>query len=75
MWGDIKSTLMGALDTCVPNKMSSTRHNQTWITRELKQLTRRKKKAFKKTRKTHKAKDSKRYELMKKITKKACRST
>ena len=45
-WDDIKSNLMGALDACVPSKMSSTRHNQPWITRELKQLRRRKKKAF-----------------------------
>ena len=54
MWNDLNSTLMGALDACVPSKMTTTRYNQPWITRELKQLTRRKKPAFKKARMTQK---------------------
>ena len=65
---------MGALDACVHSKMTTTRYNQTWITRELKQLTRRKKRAFKKARKTGKAKDAKRYDNLKNIRKRACKS-
>ena len=42
MSDDLKSTLMGALDAYIPSKMTATRYNQSWITRELKQLTRRK---------------------------------
>ena len=61
MWDDIKSIPMGALDACVLSKISSTRNNQPWITRELKQLTRRKKIVFKKAKKTQKAKDTMHY--------------
>ena len=74
MWDDLKSTLIGALDACVPSKMTKTRYNQPWILRELKRLTQRKKRAFKKAKMTRKAKDTKRYDNLKNITKKACKS-
>ena len=60
---------MGALDACVPSKMTTTRYNQPWITCELKQLARKKKLAFKKAKMTRKAKDTKRYNSLKNITK------
>ena len=61
-------------DSCVPSQMTYTRYNQLWITRELKQLTRRKKRAFKKARKSKQAKDIKKYGKLKASTKKACKS-
>ena len=54
--------------------MTSTRYNKPWIIHELKQLTRRQKRAFKKARKSKQAKDIRRYGKLKASTKKACKS-
>ena len=39
MWSDVNSTLLTILENGVPAKMSSTRINQPWITREVKRMT------------------------------------
>ena len=47
-WSDIKVKLLFILDDKIPTKLSSRRYNQPWITRDLKPLSRRKKRAFQK---------------------------
>ena len=73
MWHDISSTLTTLLDSSVPSKMSSSRFRQPWINRDIKALTRRKKKNFKKARSTKKPKDLQRYQHLKKATRSACK--
>ena len=73
MWHDISSTLTTLLDSSVPSKMSSSRFSQPWINRDIKALSRRKKKSFKKARSTKKPKDVQRYQHLKKVTRSACK--
>ena len=73
MWSDVNSTLLTILENSVPAKMSSTRINQPWITREVKRMTRRKKRSFTKARKTRKPCDFQRYQQLKKATRTACK--
>ncbi len=53
--------------------MTSTRFNQPWINKDVKRITRQKKKAFKKARKTKSEKDQKRYKSLKRASQKACK--
>ena len=39
MWGSVKSKLLEVMDSLVPSKIATTRHNQPWITREVKRLS------------------------------------
>ncbi|KAK3101678.1 hypothetical protein FSP39_005405 [Pinctada imbricata] len=73
MWKAIKTQLNTTLDKCVPSKMTSTRYNQPWINREVKQLSRRKKRSFKRARETKSARDRKHYQHLKKATRNACK--
>ena len=74
MWKDITTYLSTIMEKHVPSKMTSTRFNQTWITCEIKQLSRQKKKSFKKARASQSPKHSKRYQQLKKKTQKACKT-
>ncbi len=65
MWEYIKHKLINILDTCVLSKMASQRFSQPWINREVKQLSRTKKRAFAKARKSKQPKDKRRYEQLK----------
>ena len=47
LWGNFRKGCIDALDTNIPSKMTSQRFNQPWITRELKKLSRRKDRAYK----------------------------
>ena len=73
MWSDVNSTLLNILENGVPAKMSSTRINQPWITREVKRMTTRKKHSFTKARKTRKRCDFQRYQQLKKATRTVCK--
>ena len=74
MWGTIKTQLTNLLDTHVPNKLTSTRHNQPWITTEIKRLTRQKKKAYNRSRgKPKTSKQNQRFQTLEKKTKWACK--
>ena len=53
MWKEITTYLSTIMKKHVPTKMTSTRFNQPWITREIKQLSRQKKKSFRKVRASH----------------------
>ena len=74
MWDDIKKHLLGTLDLSVPSKMTSSRFSQPWITREIKQLSHRKKRAYAKARTSKRRKDIKRYEKLKKKSTEICKT-
>ena len=71
MWKEITTYLSNIIDKHVPSKMTTTRFNQPWITREIKQLSRRKKKSFKKA--SLSSKHRRYYQQLKKKTQNACR--
>lgn len=56
MWNSISTTLK-ILESSVPSKMTSSRFNQPWINREIKALSRRKKRQFNKAKSTKHSKD------------------
>ena len=65
LWNDIKSGCQHLLDKHVPSKMTTQRYNQPWITRDLKRLSRRKKRAFKKYRTSNSTRDYEKYHKLK----------
>ena len=73
MWLDIRTTLSNILESSVPSKMTSTRFNQPWITKEVKALSRRKKRSFKKANMSKKDRDKNRYHQLKSATRSACK--
>ncbi|XP_063969561.1 uncharacterized protein LOC135157548 [Lytechinus pictus] len=48
-WTEIKSKILSALEEDVPSKMTSCRFSQPWITTELKRLSRKKKRSFRRS--------------------------
>jgi hypothetical protein len=48
LWNDFKSGCLDIMNRYIPTKLTSTRYSQPWINREIKQITRRKNKLFKK---------------------------
>eukprot|EP00745_Piridium_sociabile_P038619 TRINITY_DN7074_c0_g1_i3.p1 TRINITY_DN7074_c0_g1~~TRINITY_DN7074_c0_g1_i3.p1 ORF type:complete len:816 (+),score=128.54 TRINITY_DN7074_c0_g1_i3:312-2759(+) len=73
MWTDIKAHLLESMEKHVPSKMSTSRHNQVWINTNIKRLTRRKKRSYKKARKTRNEKDFKRYQQLKTTVRQECK--
>ena len=65
LWTSFKSGCLDALNTNVPSKMTSQRFNQPWITRDLKRLSRRKDRAYKRYSKTHSTRDYSHYKDLK----------
>ena len=74
MWTDIKTNLDTILESSVPSKMTSSRFSKPWINRDVKALSRRKKRSFAKARRTGNRRDIKRYQTLKKATRTACKS-
>ena len=74
MWNDIKNHLLSTLDLFVPSKMTSSRFSQPWITRDIKQLSRRKKRAYVRARSSKKQKDFECYEKLKKSSTENCKT-
>ena len=75
MWKDFKDGVTHIIDTHVPSKMSSTRFNQPWITRELKRLSRKKQRSFRKAKSTKSKTDWERYHRLKKASRNLCKDT
>ena len=50
-WNALKKQLNDIMDSCIPSKMTTTRHNVPWIIRTLIRLTRKKQKLFNKAKK------------------------
>ena len=74
MWTFIKEKLLRIQEEHVPSKTTSTRFSQPWVTREIKQISRRKKRSYWKARRTGSAKDIKRYKHLKDLSRTTCRS-
>ena len=74
MLDNIKTTLLQLMERHVPSKMTSTRFSQPWITRSLKQLTRRKRRSYNRAKNSNDTEDNERYLALKKQRKKACTS-
>jgi hypothetical protein len=72
MWTFIKTHLLKLQDQHVPSKQS-TRYSQSWINREVKSLSRKKKCSYDKARRTGNAKDLRRYKHLKQLSTEACR--
>ena len=75
MWDTIQSRLSAILNL-VPSKLTSTRFNQPWINRKIKQLSRRKQRAYNKARHCrlqHKQRLWARYNDLKKRMQKTCK--
>lgn len=75
LWMQLKSELHRVLDTLVPSKFTSTRFSQPWINSNIKALSRRKNRAYKKAHRSKKTKDWSRYKNIKKSMQRECRST
>ena len=75
---DLATALQHELDNiineCVPSKMSTTRSNQPWFNSASKSILRRKARAFKKARRTNKARDWTRFKHLKKEAQKVCQN-
>lgn len=61
MWLDFKHNCIETLTKHVPSKMTTTRFNQPWIDRNIRRLSRRKKRAYRKARNRNNKKDWDRY--------------
>ena len=72
IWSSIKTNLLGIQEECVPSKTSSKRYSQPWVNTDVKRMTRRKNKSYRKARKTGKSKDKARYQHLKQEAKKTC---
>jgi hypothetical protein len=73
LWNDFKSGCLDIMNRYIPTKLTSTRYSQPWINREIKQLTRRKNKLFKKHQNNKSSPLWKKYKDLKKIIQRKCR--
>jgi hypothetical protein len=74
-WNDFTSSCLDIMNRYIPTKLTSTRYSQPWINREIKQLTRRKNKLFKKHQNNKSSPQWKKYKYLKKIIQRKCRQT
>ena len=68
LWSSFKKFCSGAIDSCVPSKMFSLRFHQPWINNTTKRLSRRKKRAYRRAKKSGKLEDVTRYKQNQKDT-------
>ena len=73
LWNDFKLGCLDIMNRYIPTKLTSTRYSQPWINREIKQLTRRKNKLFKKHQNNKSSPQWKKYKDLKKIIQRKCR--
>ena len=64
LWSQFKEKCIRSINTHVPSKLTSTRFNQAWCNRDVRRLSRRKKRAYKTARTTKQSSD---WSLYKKI--------
>ena len=74
-WRIISRHLTQTIDNLVPSKMSTTRFNQPWITRQLKRLARKKSRSYKKAKQSDDPRDWQQYKTLKKQMQFDCRKT
>ncbi|KAK3105404.1 hypothetical protein FSP39_024449 [Pinctada imbricata] len=73
MWKDFKVVCTKSINAHVPSKYTSTRFNQPWCDRNIKKLSRKKKRAHRKARKTNTKRDWDRYQELQRNNRKECR--
>ena len=68
LWSSFKTFCSEAIDSCVPSKMSSSLFHQPWINNKTKRLSRRKKRAYRRAKKSGKLEDVTQYKQLQKDT-------
>ena len=74
LWQSFRDFTTNVIDKFVPSKMSSTRFNQPWVTRKVKRLSKRKKRAYHKARDSGTEHDINRYKSIRTETRNECRT-
>ena len=72
-WTELKTIFNRTMEK-IPSKELSQRHNQPWISRECKRLSRRKKRLYRRAKRTKLQSDWERFKVIVKECKRACRS-
>ena len=75
LWDDFTQTLNNLTEKHIPSKMSSPRNYLPWVNQRLKRLIRRRNRAFKKSRKTNKENDRKKFLDLKHLVRKAIKES
>ena len=75
LWGSFRDKCIGLMKTHVPSKLTSQRFHQAWINRNIKRLSRRKKRLYIKAKKTGKTEDWENFRKIKKAIQKESRNT
>lgn len=65
-WDEFETTVKHIMNTCIPNKLTSSRYNLPWFNRPLRRLSRAKQRAYNKAKKSGKDSDWSKYRNMKK---------
>ncbi|MCG8034813.1 MAG: hypothetical protein JAZ03_21935, partial [Candidatus Thiodiazotropha taylori] len=73
LWSTFKTTCISIMDEQVPTKQTSSRFNQPWINRKLKRLTRRKKRAYMRSKKSGTQEHQDAYKQLQKDTQRECK--
>ena len=73
MWCQFKEGCLQIMEEKVPSKLSSTRHSQPWINKKIKRLSRRKKRAYRKAKKSGEEADQANYKRLQKETQYECK--
>ena len=73
LWTAFKSKCLSSLQKHVPTKMTSQRYSQSWCNRSVRRLSRRKQRAFRKAKQSHKHKDWQRYRNIQKSCQTECK--
>jgi len=73
LWDSFKDACSTIVEKNVPSKMSTSRFNQPWITRNIKRMSRRKKRAHRKAKHSDCDTDKARYKDLQKETQHACK--
>jgi hypothetical protein len=72
LWTAFKNGCLNVLSSNVPSKMTTERYSQPWINRQIKQLTKRKQRAYNRYKKTQSAKDYANYKHLKNVVHSTC---
>ena len=75
LWIDFVTSIKRIESTHVPSKMSSVRHHQPWVNRNIKQLGRRKRRAYQRAKTSGKQQDWDIYKEVKKAMRHKCKET
>ncbi|KAK3108364.1 hypothetical protein FSP39_006467 [Pinctada imbricata] len=75
LWSLFKTTCTKSINSHVPSKYTSTRFNQPWCDSNIRRLSRRKKRAFRKAKQTKRKKDWENYRTSQNNVKNACKTS